>query len=76
MEMDELKLILNTKFMRGMVTKIIKKAILKKTGYQVDIDLNEITVEVVDGKAHLHVNADVAINTNDLLDIVKSNDLI
>lgn len=74
--MDELKLILNTKFMRGMVTKIIKKAILKKTGYQVDIDLNEITVEVVDGKAHLHVNADAAINTNDLLDIIKSNDLI
>lgn len=74
--MDELKLILNTKFMRGMVTKIIAKAILKKTGYHVDIDLNEISVEVVDGKAHLHVNADAAINTNDLLDIVKSNDLI
>lgn len=74
--MDELKLILNTKFMRGMVTKIIAKAILKKTGYQVDIDLNEISVEVVDGKAHLHVNADAAINTTDLLDIVKSNDLI
>ena len=74
--MDELKLILNTKLMRGMVTKIIAKAILKKTGYQVDIDLNEISVEVVDGKAHLHVNADAAINTNDLLNIVKSNDLL
>lgn len=74
--MDELRLILNTKFMRGMVTKIIAKAILKKTGYQVDIDLNEISVEVIDGKAHLHVNADAAINTTDLLDIVKSNDLI
>lgn len=74
--MDELKLILNTKFMRGMVTKIIAKAILKKTGYQVDIDLKEISVEVVDGKAHLHVDADAAINTTDLLDIVKSNDLI
>jgi hypothetical protein len=76
MEMDELKLILNTKFMRGMVTKIIAKAILKKTGYQVDIDLNEISVEVIDGKAHLHVNADATINTSDLLNIVKSNDLI
>lgn len=74
--MDELKLILNTKFMRGMVTKIIAKAILKKTGYQVDIDLNEISVEVIDGKAHLHVNADAAVNTSDLLNIVKSNDLI
>lgn len=74
--MDELKLILGTKFMRGMVTKIIAKAILKKTGYQVDIDLNEISVEVIDGKAHIHVNADAAINTNDLLNIVKSNDLI
>lgn len=74
--MDELKLILNTKFMRGMITKIIAKAILKKTGYQVDIDLNEISVEVIDGKAHLHVNTDATINTSDLLNIVKSNDLI
>lgn len=74
--MDELKLILGTKFMRGIVTKIIAKAILKKTGYHVDIDLHEISAEVVDGKVYLHANVDAAINTEDLVDIIKSNDLI
>lgn len=74
--MDELKLILGTKFMRGIVTKIIAKAIFKKTGYQVDIDLHEIKAEVIDGKVHLHMNVDAAINTDDLVNIIKSNGLI
>jgi hypothetical protein len=74
--MDELKLILGTKFMRGIFTKIIAKAILKKTGYQVDINLHEISAEVVNGKVHIHANVDAAINTEDLVNIIKSKDLI
>ena len=74
--MDELKVILNSKFMRGIVTKIIKKAIAKKTGYQVDIDLKSLSADVVDGKVHLHVDADATINANDLVDIIKAKDLI
>lgn len=74
--MDELKLILGTKFMRSIVTKMIAKAILKKTGYRVDIDLHEISAEVVDGKVHIHTNVDAVINTDDLVNIIKSNGLI
>ena len=74
--MDELKLILNTKFMRGIVTKIIKKALAKKIGYPVDIDLKNVSVEVRDGKVHFHIDADGAINTDDLVNIIKSNGLI
>ena len=74
--MDELKMILGTKFMRGIVTKLIAKAIFKKTGYHVDIDLHEITAEVMGGKVYLHVNANAEINTDDLVNIIKSNDLI
>ena len=74
--MDELKLILNTKFIRGIVTKIIAKAILKKTGYNIDIELNKISAQVVDGKVHLQVDADVEMEANDLIAIIKSKDLI
>lgn len=74
--MDELKLILNTKFIRGIVTKIIAKAILKKTGYDIDIELNKISAQVVDGKVHLQVDADVEMEANDLIAIIKSKDLI
>ena len=49
--MDELKLNLSSKFMRGIVTKLIAKAIYKKTGYKIEVELNSINVEVINGKA-------------------------
>ncbi len=70
--MDELKMNLSSKFMRGIVTKIISKAVYKKTGYKVEIDLNNINVEVVNGKAYIHVDADAAIDNEELMKIVKN----
>jgi hypothetical protein len=72
MEMDELKMNLSSKFMRGIVTKIISKAVYKKTGYKVEIDLNNINVEVINGKAYIHVDADAAIDNEELMKIVKN----
>lgn len=76
MEMDELKMVLSTKFMRGIVTKIIAKAIYKKTGYNVNIQLNEVKLETVDGKVCLHADVDAEINNEDFMKIIKSNGLI
>lgn len=70
--MDELKLNLSSKFMRGIVTKLITKAINKKTGYKIEIDLHSLNVEVVDGKAYIHVDADAEINNDELMKIVKA----
>ena len=72
MEMDELKLNLSSKFMRGIVTKLITKAINKKTGYKIEIDLHSLNVEVIDGKAYIHVDADAEINNDELMKIVKT----
>lgn len=72
MEMDELKLNLGGKFMKGIITKLISKAVYKKFGYKVDIELNAIHVEVINGKAHLHLDADAEINNDELMKIVKS----
>ena len=74
--MDELKMSLSTKFMKGIVTKIISKAILKKTGYNINIQLNEIKLETVDGKVCLHADVDAEINNEDFIDIIKNKDLI
>lgn len=70
--MDELKLNLSSKFMRGIVTKLIAKAIYKKTGYKIDVELNSINVEVVDGKAHIHADVDAEIDNNELKKIVSA----
>ena len=70
--MDALKLNLSTKFMRGIVTKLISKLIFKKYGYKVDIQLNEIGIEVINGKAYIHADVDAEIDNGELMKIVKS----
>ena len=74
--MDELKLVLSTKFMRGIITKMIRKAIFKKTGYEIDIQINKIKVETYDDKICLHMDANAEINSEDFANIVKSSGLI
>lgn len=70
--MDELKLKLSTKFMRGIVAKLIAKAIYKKLGYKVDILLNEIEVRTEDGKVRLHANVDAEVTNEDFAKIIES----
>lgn len=74
--MDELKLALHTRFMKNIVTKLLAKAIFKKTGYDVSIQINKIEAEVFDGKINLHVDANAEMNSDDLVQILKSGDLI
>lgn len=73
--MDELKLKLSTKFMRGFIAKLISKFIFKQIGYPVDIQINEIAIETKDGKIHLHTNVDAQVNSEDFYKIIKSIDL-
>lgn len=69
--MDEMKIKLSTKFMRGLVAKLIRKVVYQKTGYNIDILLNEIDVQVVDGRARIHADADVEIDEKEFLKITK-----
>ena len=70
--MDELKLNLSSKLMRGIVTKLIAKAIYKKTGYKIEVELNSINVEVINGKAHIHADVDAEIDNEELMKIIKT----
>lgn len=70
--MDEMKLKLSTKFMKSIITKLISKALLKKFGYKIDIGLQEIEMEMKDGKVRLHTNVDVEMNSDDFMKLIKS----
>lgn len=74
--MDELKLSLSTKFMRNLITKILSKAIFKKTGYAIDIQINKIEAETHAGKISVHMDVDAEMNGEDLIDILKSSGLL
>jgi len=54
--MDEMKI--GSKFMKTLVAKLVKRTVKKKTGYDVDIQLNEFTAAVTDGTARVHLSVD------------------
>lgn len=70
--MDEMKLNLTTKFMRGFLAKLLSKAIKKKFGCEINIHLSEIELDMVDGRIHAHVNADVDMGSDDFKKLVKT----
>lgn len=70
--MDEMKLKLSTRFMKGLVAKLIKKAVRDKLGYNVDIQLNELEISLINGKGHIHTSVDVDLDGNDVMNVIKT----
>ena len=70
--MDEMKVKLSTKFMRSIVSKVISRAIYKKYGYRVDIQLNGLDVNIIDGETKIATNVEVKLESKEFMKIVKS----
>lgn len=70
--MDELKMKLSSRFMRGILSKLLSKTIANKVGYDVDIHINEILVETIDGKVHLHTSLDAEVSNDEFKKIVQT----
>lgn len=68
--MDEMKIV--SKFTRGIISKAVRMIVHKKTGYDIDIQLNNVIVTIVDGKAHLHLDADAEVDKDELTKVLKS----
>ena len=72
--MDLLKIKLSTKFMKGLVAKIISKRIYKQLGYKVDIQLNDVQIDVVDGDVQIHLDVDGKMNKTEFSRIMERID--
>ena len=68
--MDEMRIV--SKFTRGIISKAVKMVVHKKTGYDVDIQLNEVTTTITDGKTYLHLDVDANLEREELIKILKS----
>lgn len=73
--MDEMKLNLSTKLMRGLVAKLIKKAIYNKFGCDVNIEIKYLSVGYTDGKANLQLDMDADIGKDELGKILNLSGL-
>lgn len=72
--MDLLKIKLSTKFMKGLVAKIISKRIYKQLGYKIDIQLNDVQIDAVDGDVQIHLDVDGKMNKTEFSRIMERID--
>lgn len=72
--MDEVKI--TSPFLTDMISKLIKGKLQKKLGYKIDLNLNEVKANVVDGKIHAHLDVDCGLEKDELMRILKDAGLI
>lgn len=70
--MDEMKLKLSTKFMRGIVSKLISRMIYKNTGCKVDIQLNDLDVLMFNGDTTVKMNVEARLKSDEFAKVMKS----
>lgn len=73
--MDELKLKLSTRFMRNMVSKLISRSIRKKYGYRIDIHLEDLDIESIDGETNINASVGLRIDNEELMKILQKAEL-
>lgn len=70
--MDVLKIKLSTKFMKGIVANIISKKIYKQLGYKIDIKLNDVQIDIVDGDVKFHIDVDGRMNKTEFSRLMEN----
>lgn len=70
--MDEMRLKLSTKFMRGAAAKLIAMSIRNKYGYKVNIQINDLDIHVIDGDTSVSVNAEARLSSDEFKKIIKN----
>lgn len=66
-----MKLKLSTNFTKSIASKLVSKAIAKKTGTQIDIRFEELDLITNEDKMLVHVNLHGEISKEDLVKILK-----
>lgn len=69
--MDEMNIM--SKFTTSIVSKIITKILKQKLGYNVDLKLNAIKINLDDEQAHIHLDVDADISKDELMKIISTN---
>lgn len=71
--MDELKI--RTPLVKALISRILKKTLKKSLGCDIDILLNNLSISIKDGKAHICISAEGDVSVNDISCILKKADI-
>ena len=70
--MDEMRVKISTKFMKNIVSKLIAKAIYKKTGCKVNIQIDDLDVWMLNGDTTVRLNVEAKLKSNEFNKIMES----
>lgn len=70
--MDEMRLKLGTKIMRGIVAKLISMFIKKKYGCKIDIHFDELDITSFNGSTTAKLNVELKMNSEEFMNLMKT----
>lgn len=63
---------IESKFSRGVLSKLIEKLVRNKLGYDVDVQLNGLRMTILEDKAQVHLDVDLGASKEEVSKLVKS----
>lgn len=63
---------IESKWMTGLASRFIKKALSNKLGCNIDVQLNGFRTTVLDDKTHVHLDVDLELTKDELNKLMKS----
>ena len=66
---------LKSKFMRKVVSKLLSKSIKSKTGYEIDVQFDELNASFEDGEITVKANLEAKMSKDEFVKILKSQGL-
>ena len=73
--MDEMLINLKSKFMRKVISKLLSKSIKSKTGYEIDVQFDELNASFEDGEITVKANLEAKMSKDEFMKILKSQGL-
>lgn len=70
--MDKIEIGLTSKFMKGIVSKLISKFLLNRFGYNVGVQIDDLEIKLIDGGATIRTNVEVKLGNDELKEMLRS----
>ena len=68
---DEMKLKIGSNFLKGMISKIITKTLVKKLGYKVDVKIEDLDAEIDGSDVKLNISVGANMKYSELTKILN-----
>lgn len=70
--MDKIEVSLTSKFMKGIVSKLISKFLLHQFGYKIGVQIDDLDVMSIDGETTIRTNIEVKLGNDELKEMLRS----